>query len=44
MCQQLGSLKEVVVSTTSSRIAKELRDVNPICWCCWNIATKKREI
>ena len=41
MCQLLGSLKEVVVSTTSSRIANELRDVNPICWCCWNVATKK---
>ena len=34
-----GSIKQILIGTTSSGISYQLRDIYSICRCCWNVAT-----
>ena len=38
------SVKEILIGTTSSGISYHLRDIYPICRCCWNEATYKWKV
>ena len=34
-------IKQITIRSTSSAISNQLRDIDPICWCCWNVVTLK---
>ena len=43
-CKQQPYLKEISTVTTSSGISDQLRDIDSIYRCCWNVATYKWKV